>query len=132
MRERVYIVRPAVFAPAVLSVAAFVASFRESPWFLAALPFIWLGSISAQPNLNLANGCLAYVAMLVGFGLLLVYRPLGIAIVAGAMSGFYLSAVEKLIRMRPAPDVEPAAAPTVRPPEPSAGSGGSVGPPYKS
>ena len=68
-------------------------------------------SICAQPNLNLANGCLAYLAKLVGCGLFLVFRPLGLAILAGAMSGFYVSALEKWIRMRPAPDAELGTAP---------------------
>lgn len=104
MAERVYIVRPAVFAPAILSVIAVVAAIQESWWFLAALPFIWLGSVCAQPNLNFANGCLAYLAMIVGFAVTMFFKPLGFAIVAGAVSGFYVSAVEKRIRMRPAPD----------------------------
>jgi hypothetical protein len=104
MTPRVYIVRPAVFAPVILSVIAIVASAQVSWWFMVSLPFIWLGSVSAQPNLNLANGCLAYLAMIVGFVVLALYRPLGIAILAGAMSGFYVSAIEKWIRMRPAPD----------------------------
>ena len=111
MTPRYYIVRPAIFAPAILAVAAIVAAFRDSWWFLAALPFIYLGSICAQPNLNLANGCLAYLAMLVGFATLASFRPLGLAILAGAMSGFYVSALEKWIRMRPAPEAEPCAAP---------------------
>jgi hypothetical protein len=71
MTSRTYIIRPAVFAPAILSVVAVVAAVQESWWFLAALPFIWLGSV---------------------------------AILAGAISGFYVSAIEKRIRMRPAPD----------------------------
>jgi hypothetical protein len=103
MKQRVYIIRPAVFAPAVLSITAVVAAVRGSWWSLVALPFIWLGSVCAQPNLNLANGCLAYLAMIVGFALLALFRPLGLAIVAGAMSGFYFSAIEKRIRERPAP-----------------------------
>jgi hypothetical protein len=104
MKPRAYIVRPAVFAPAVLSVVAVAFAIQDSWWFLAALPFIWLGSVCAQPNLNLANGCLAYLAMLVGIGVTALFRPLGIAILAGAFSGFYVSAIEKRIRMRPAPD----------------------------
>jgi hypothetical protein len=104
MKPRTYIVRPAVFAPAVLSVVAVVFAIQDSWWFLAALPFIWLGSVCAQPNLNLANGCLAHLAMLVGVGVTALFRPLGIAILAGAISGFYFSAIEKRIRMRPAPD----------------------------
>ena len=106
MSQRIYIVRPAIFAPAILTVVAIVFSVQESWWLLASLPFIWLGSVCAQPNLNLVNGCLAYLAMLVGFGVLALFRPLGIAIVAGAMSGFYVSAIEKMIRMRLAPDAE--------------------------
>jgi uncharacterized membrane protein YwzB len=108
-----------MFAPAVLAVIAVIVAVRESWWALAALPFIWLGSICAQPNLNLANGCLAYVAMVVGFAVTAFFRPLGFAILGGAMSGFYVSAVEKWIRMRPAPEAEPDAPPNSRPPSQS-------------
>src|SRR5688572_26570775 len=101
---RAYIIRPAVFAPSVLSVAALVLAVQDSWWFLAALPFIWLGSVCAQPNLNLANGCLAYLAIIAGAVMTTWFRPLGIAIVSGVFSGFILSAIEKRIRMRPAPD----------------------------
>jgi hypothetical protein len=104
MEQRVYIIRPAIFAPSVLSVAAIVVAFQVSWWALVSLPFIWLGSVCAQPNLNLANGCLAYLAMLVGFGVTALYRPLGAAIVAGAMAGFYVSAIEKRLRARPRDD----------------------------
>jgi hypothetical protein len=104
MTQRAYIVRPAVFAPTILSVVAIVLAAGQSLWFLAALPFIWVGSVCAQPNLNLANGCLAYLAMIVGIGVTVLFRPLGIAILAGAVSGFYVSAIEKKIRMRPVPD----------------------------
>jgi hypothetical protein len=104
MKPRVYIVPPAVFAPATLSVGAVVFAAQESWWYLSALPFIWLGSVSAQPNLNLVNGCLAYLAMIIGVGVCAFFRPLGMAIFAGAASGFMCSALEKWIRMRPAPD----------------------------
>jgi len=101
MSERVYIVRPAVFAPTILSLIFVVLCLRESWWFLAALPFVWLGSICAQPNLNLVNGCLAYVSIVVGFALVMLFKPLGLAILAGSLSGFYISAVEKRLRARP-------------------------------
>lgn len=104
MTPRVYIVPMAVFAPAVLTVVAVAVSAQDSWWYLTAIPFIWLGSICAQPNLNGADGCLAYLAMIVGFALLVLFKPLGVAIVAGSVSGFYLSAAEKYIRMRPASD----------------------------
>src|SRR5665213_1057699 len=77
MKQRVYIIRPAVFAPAILSVIAIVSAFQESWWFLVSLPFIWLGSTCAQPNLNLANGCLGYLAMVVGFAVMAIFKPLG-------------------------------------------------------
>ncbi len=111
MPPRYYIVRPAIFAPATLAVIAVVAAFRDSWWYLAALPFIYLGSVCAQPNLNLANGCLAYLAMIVGFIVITFFRPLGGAILLGSMCGFYFSAAEKWIRARPAPEAEQPAAP---------------------
>ena len=101
MKQRVYIIKPAIFAPSILSVAAVIAAIRISWWALVSLPFIWLGSICAQPNLNLANGCLAYLAMLIGFAVAVLNRPLGAAIWAGAIAGFYLSAIEKRLRARP-------------------------------
>ena len=104
MTPRAYIVRSAIFAPMILSVVTVVFAIRDSWWLLAALPFIWLGSVCAQPNMNLANGCLAYLTMVVGVGVTALHRPLGIAIFAGAISGFYVSAIEKRIRMRAAPD----------------------------
>jgi hypothetical protein len=104
MAPRLYIIRPAIFAPSILSVIAVCVAVQQSWWYLASLPFIWLGSVCAQPNLNLANGCLAYLAMIVGFVVAALFQPLGLAIIAGAMSGFYVSAIEKRIRARPAPD----------------------------
>jgi hypothetical protein len=127
MTQSVYIVRPAVVAPVVLAAIAIIVAVRESWWALAALPFICLGSISAQPNLNLANGCLAYLAMVAGFLVLALFRPLGFAILGGAMSGFYVSAVEKWIRMRPAPEAEPGAAPNSGPATPVGSSGVAEG-----
>ncbi len=104
MTPRLYIVPPAIIAPAALSVVAVILGVRDSHWYFAALPFIWLGSICAQPNMNLVQGCLAYLAMIVGFALLVVFKPLGIAILGGACCGFYLSAIEKRLRMRPVPE----------------------------
>ena len=101
MTERVYIVRPAMFAPVILSVVAVVFAVQESWWYLVALPAIWLGSICAQPNANLVNGCLAYLTMMIGVAVIGFFRPLGIAIFFGATSGFYFSVIEKRVRARP-------------------------------
>lgn len=103
MTEGTYIIRPAIYSPVALSGIVVLLSFTESWWCIAAIPFIWLGSICAQPNMNLANGCLAYLAMLIGVGICAWFRPLGLPILFGAITGFYSSAIEKRIRMRPAP-----------------------------
>ena len=129
MSQRVYRVRPEVFAPAVLAVAAIVFAARQSWWALAALPFIYLGSVCAQPNLNLANGCLAYLAMLIGFAVTALCPPLGFAILGGAMSGFYVSALEKWVRMRPVPEAELGAPANGGPAKPVGNSGVTEGPP---
>ena len=104
MTERVYQIPPAVFAPVTLTVAAIATSAIESWWFLVAIPFIWLGSVCAAPNLNLVNGCFSYLSIILGFVVTMFFRPLGFAILAGSALGFYFSAAEKWIRMRPAPD----------------------------
>jgi hypothetical protein len=104
MKPRVYIVRPAVFAPLILSAVAAGVAIQWSWWFLVALPFIWLGSICASPNLNGADGCFAYVAMFVGFAVLPFFRPLGEPVITGTALGFYVSAIEKWARMRAVPD----------------------------
>ncbi|MDB6132266.1 MAG: hypothetical protein JWM59_509 [Verrucomicrobiales bacterium] len=103
MAPQVYTIRPAVFAPVFLSLAAIGAAVLLSWWFLAALPFIWLGSVCAQPNLNLADGCLAYLAMIAGGLIAGWFRWPGIIVIAGTMSGYLLSVVEKRLRMRPLP-----------------------------
>ena len=95
-----YRVEPAIFAPIVLTIAAiFLAA--GTLWSLAAIPFIFLGSICAAPNFNLANGCLAWVAILVGFGVMLLHRELGGAIFVGTATSWLLSGIEKRLRMKP-------------------------------
>lgn len=91
----------AVLVPSLLSVVAVGGAFLDTWWWLASLPFIWLGSICAAPNLNLVNGCLAYVAIAVGFGVTAYFRPLGLAILGGACGGYFLSSIEKGVRERP-------------------------------
>ncbi len=55
----------------------------------------------AQPNLNLADGCLAYLAIMIGFGITFFHRPSGDAICIGALAGFLLSAFEKRLTAKP-------------------------------
>ncbi|WP_169980787.1 hypothetical protein [Tautonia rosea] len=96
-----YLIPPAVVAPVVLSGVAIVATFVVSIWSLVALPFVWLGARCAAPNLNLANGCLAYVAIFVGFLLSSWHEPRGLAITFGAIAGYSGGVIEKRLRMRP-------------------------------
>ena len=101
------LVFPAVISPAILTVVAIVASAVWSWWWLAAIPFVWLGSICAQPNLNLADGCLSYVAGGVALIVVRFHAPLGLAILAGVISGYVLAFAEKMLTMKPLPNTEP-------------------------
>ncbi|MEW4570940.1 hypothetical protein AB1L88_23985 [Tautonia sp. JC769] len=98
-----YFIPPAVIAPVVLSVVVIGVAFDVSPWSLAALPFVWLGARCAAPNLNLVNGCLAYVAFSAGLLLSSLHQPLGLAIVFGAVAGYWGGVIEKRLRMQPLP-----------------------------
>lgn len=105
MSERACMVYPAIYVPAALSVLAVVLALFVSLWSLAALPFIWLGAVCSTPSMNLIDGCLSYLSIIAGLVILIfVSKPLGIAIAAGAISGFYGCVVEKVLRMRPLPD----------------------------
>jgi hypothetical protein len=74
---------------------------------LAAIPFVWLGSICAQPNLNLADGCFSYVAGGVALIVVRFHAPLGHAILAGVIGGYAFAVAEKIITMKPLPKNEP-------------------------
>ena len=99
--QRYFLSPRAVFAPSILSATAIGLTIWISGWFLLSLPLIWLASSCAQPNLNLINGCLAYVGMIIGFVLLAWHKPAGTAVLFGTMAGFYLSAIEKWVRAEP-------------------------------
>jgi hypothetical protein len=101
MRQQGYTFPPAIFAPISLTVLSGWFGYSHSWWSLAAIPFIWLGAWCSAPNLNLADGCLFYLAMIIGFGNLIYFKTLGLAIMAGAVSGYVMSALEKSVRMRP-------------------------------
>lgn len=90
-------VRRAFFAPVALSIAAIWFGVETSSWWYLSIPFLVIGWFSATPNLNMADGCLGYLFMMAGFVLLGFHRPSGLAISAGAIAGFYLSALEMRI-----------------------------------
>lgn len=98
---KLYRVFPSFVAPIVLSGFA-VLGVRQSWWLLCSIPFIVLGSICAAPNLNLADGCLVMLAVIVGvFVAALLFQPLGLAIIMGSIAGWIGGAIEKNLRMRP-------------------------------
>jgi hypothetical protein len=92
---------PARVAPAVLSLAAIVAGVLWSWWWLIAIPCIWLGSICAQPNLNLADRCLAYLTAGAGIVIVCFHPRLGEAILAGVLAGYVTGFFEKNLTMKP-------------------------------
>ena len=102
-QPQVYRVFPSVVAPIVLSAVAAYFGFARDYWLLCSIPFIVLGSICAAPNLNLADGCLVVVSIVLGGVLaVLFFRTLGVAIISGSIAGWIGGAIEKNIRMRPA------------------------------
>ena len=99
--EKIILVRGARIVPVALLVAAISIGISHSAWWLLSIPFIWVGWICAAPNLNLANGMLAYLSMIGGFILMQFHEPSGAAIAAGAAASFYLCALEMRITAKP-------------------------------
>ena len=106
MTAQLYYIRPAVYAPAILAAFAIGLALVLSWWWLAALPFIFLGSVCAQPNMNFTDGFLAHLAMLIGLIVLTFCPPAGIAVFSGTLLSYVASVIEKKLRMRPATESE--------------------------
>jgi hypothetical protein len=96
-----YRLKPAIVAPIVVCGVMIAIAFVDSPWWLLSIPFAVYASLCAQPNLNFADGCLAYIAILIGFGIMFFHRPSGSAICFGTLASFYLSAFEKRLTAKP-------------------------------
>lgn len=93
--------KPAIVAPIIVCGVVIALAFVDSPWWLLSIPFAVYASLCAQPNLNLADGCLAYLAITIGFGIMYFHRPSGSAICFGTLASFYLSAFEKRLTAKP-------------------------------
>ena len=96
-----YRLKPAILAPIVVCAVVITLAFVDSPWWLLSIPFAVYASLCAQPNLNLADGCLAYLAIMIGFGIMYFHRPAGSAICFGTLASFYLSSFEKRMTAKP-------------------------------
>ena len=92
-----YRVYPAKVAPLLCGAAAIFVAVAWTPWALCALPFIYVGSICAAPNLNLADGFLVIVSVFIGIGVAFLKREIGVAILLGAAISWMLSCIEKVI-----------------------------------
>ena len=101
LEQKIIMVRRARVVPVLLAVGAVAIGITQSTWWFLSIPFIVVGWISAAPNLNLANGMLAYLSMVVGFVLFHFHKQSGLAVVAGAMGGFYLCAIEMRLTAKP-------------------------------
>ena len=87
--------------PAVFTIAAILLSILVSSWWLLSIPFVAIGTMFSAPNLNMFNGLPSYLSMVVGFAIMTFHKPSGLAILAGAMTSFYLSALEIWIFAKP-------------------------------
>ena len=105
-RSDMRLVFPARISPICLSVVSIALGMAGSWWCLTAIPFIWLGSIGAQPNLNCADGCLSLVAAVAGFCILPFHELLGLAIVMGIVTGYIAGFIEKILTSKPLPKEE--------------------------
>lgn len=98
---KIIMVRRARIVPVALLVGATSIAISHLAWWLLSIPFIWIGWICAAPNLDLANGMLAYLSMIFGFVLMQIHAPSSAAIAAGAATSFYLCSFEMRITAKP-------------------------------
>lgn len=96
-----FILRPAIYPPVLIAVIAGSLAVTSSAWWLLAIPFGILGTICGQPNLNLADGCLAVLAAFAGLALTVVHAPSGVAIACGSFGGMIMGSIEKHIFAKP-------------------------------
>jgi hypothetical protein len=98
---RAYLIQPAVAAPIIAIAVIIWFALTWSPWALIGIPFAVLGTICGQPNLNLADGCLALAAVASGLLITTLHRDIGFVIAASSLGGMLAGAAEKTIRAVP-------------------------------
>jgi hypothetical protein len=100
MSPKAFLFPPAIVAPALLGLLSIYLAVTVTRWALLSLPFIYLGSVCASPNLNLADGCLVVVASVLGLVVLAVEKPAGLAILVSSLASWLFSSIEKIFRGR--------------------------------
>lgn len=99
--EQVYLIKRAVIAPVVLVVTIVGLALTSSFWWLVGIPFAILGTLCGQPNLNFVDGCLVWIAILLGAIIAPFHREIGGAIAISSMAGWILGAIEKNVFATP-------------------------------
>jgi len=101
-----YLVPRAVITPVVLSLVAIFLAYNENVWVALSIPFIVLGSLCSAPNLNLADGFFAWVAIILGWVLSHYYPEPALPIIIGTFLGWCISSFEMKLRAVPVYDVQ--------------------------
>ena len=99
--EKFIVVRSARFVPVILLACGIWMGCTDSLWWFLSIFFIVIGWFSAAPNLNLANGMLAYLSMIGGYILMNYHRPSGTVIVVSTAAAYFLSALEMRVFSKP-------------------------------
>ena len=98
---KIIMVRRAWVVPMGLGVVAAVVSALVSPWWLFSIPFVIIGAVFTAPNLNLADGFLSYLSMVIGLIVTCFQAPSGLAMLVGTVASFLGSALEMRVRAKP-------------------------------
>jgi len=90
----------AVWVPGCLSFAALLLAVILSPWALLGIPFVWLGAWCSAPNMNLADGFLAMVAIFVGL-MVAPFTHWGFVVFISTFTSWVLGGFERGMRAYP-------------------------------
>jgi len=99
-KETLFYIPMPVWVPGCLSLVALGLALILSPWVLLGIPFVWLGAWCSAPNWNLADGCLAMVAVFVGF-VAAPFTHWGVVVSTSTSVSWFLSGFERWMRAYP-------------------------------
>ena len=99
-KETLFYIPMPVWVPGCLSLVALLLSLTLSPWALLGIPFVWLGAWCSAPNMNLADGFLAMVAVFVG-GITAPFTHWGFVVFISTFASWFLSGFERAQRAYP-------------------------------
>lgn len=86
----------------ILAILVGYAAWQHNWWLLLGIPFIYVGWVSAAPNLNLANGCLPQLILIVGLvGAAVLSRRWPLEIAAVCWISWLVLSLEEAYRAEP-------------------------------